>query len=52
MSSRPTTRPTSANDEADLIRSEFAALVALDPPAAMALIGELKELHGSLRAVA
>lgn len=41
-----------ANDEATLIRSEFAALMQLDPAAAVALAGELKEMATGLRAVA
>lgn len=40
-----------ANDEAELIRVEFAALVALDPTAAAAVLGELQQMSG-LRAVA
>ena len=41
-----------ANDEAELIRSEFEALVALDGKAATALLAELKDIAGALRAVA
>lgn len=41
-----------ANSEQDVIRSEFAALMTLDPPAAQTLLAELRELASSLRAVA
>lgn len=41
-----------ANDEADLIRSEFAALMALDGQAARNLVAELKEMATGIRAVA
>lgn len=41
-----------ANDESELIRSEFAALVALDGAAAQVLLGELREMATGMRAVA
>ena len=41
-----------ANDEADLIRSEFANLMALDGQAAVALVAELREMATGIRAVA
>lgn len=41
-----------ANDEAELIRSEFGALITLDAPAARALLSELQEMATGIRAVA
>lgn len=41
-----------ANDEANLIRKEFAALVQLDGAAAVTLLAELKSMVTGLRAVA
>lgn len=41
-----------ANDEAALIRKEFAALIQLDGTAAKALLAELRDMATGIRAVA
>jgi hypothetical protein len=41
-----------ANDSGALIRAEYEALVAKDPPAAQALLADLRELATGIRAVA